>query len=394
MTNKYEKTRKSEKPVTRRRDLDFPLSEYRDRVKRIQGKMKDRELDACIVLTPEIIHYICGYDSAWTSHVGEMSGIFIPCEGEPVLLVRSLESKTARKQSTKNPRVYGDAEGPWGIITEIMTKFKATKGAIGIEEKVITLRRYNRLKETFPQAKLMNADGLIEGVMADCSKKEIEYTRKAGAIAQAGFDQAINSIHEGVFLYEITGQVELAMYRAGMTEQTIYGPYILNCVWAGPDGGAMHETDMTKKVQRGDLVTPEVWGNFKHYVAGAQGTVYVGNRPPAYIVDAYKVLSDMYVAVREAMKPGEVIENAWKAGSKVYRKVYGSDYYRMFGRQKGAGPLAVLGKGVKDVFKPGAAFTVQPQVNDPILMTVAATIMVTDSGHEELTKPLLELMMV
>ena len=181
-----------------------------------------------------------------------------------------------------------------------------------------------------------------------------------------------------------------------MTEQILLtGMYILNCVWAGPDGGAMHETDVTKKIQKGNLVSPEIWGTYKHFVGGAQGTVYVGEKPPSNITDIYKVLSEMYLAVKESMKPGVAVGEVWEAGSKVYRSAYGVDYYRMLGPQMGGACfIGRLGKGVKEPLKPGATYLVQPQVNDPLLITVAASIMVTEDGCEEITKPLLKLMTV
>ena len=156
----------------------------------------------------------------------------------------------------------------------------------------------------------------------------------------------------------------------------------------------MHETDVTRKLQMHDLVTPEIWGNYKHYVAGAQGTVFIGRTPPSNIADTYKLISEMYMAIRDAMKPGVTCEEAWEAGSRVYRAAYGIDYYRMFGRQRGAGGLGRIAKGVTEPLRLGATYLIQPQVNDPLLITVAASIMITKSGREEITKPLLELLTV
>ncbi len=371
--------------------LDFPLQEYESRVKRIQNKMGEKGLDTFIVLGPENIHYVCGYDGAWTAPVGELSGVVIPREGEPRLMVRSLESKTAKKQATKNPRTYIDGEGPWKAFREIMDENKATKGTVGVEENIITLRRFNRLKENLPEAKIVSVVGLVESVMAEPSRLEIEFTKKAGEITKVGFKKAIEATKEGAPLYEVAAQAETAMFRAGMTEQRVSGSYILSVVWGGPDGGAMHETDVTRKIQKGDLVSPEIWGNYKHYIGASQGTVFVGKKPPSKIADVYKVLAEMYVAVREAIKPGVSVGEAWDAGSKVYRAAYGVDYYRMLGPQVGAGFVGRLDRGVKDPLRPGATYLVQPQVNDPLLITVAASLMVTEKGCEEITTPLLEL---
>ena len=46
-------------------------------------------------------------------------------------------------------------------------------------------------------------------------------------------------------------------------------------------------------------------------------------------------------------------------------------------------------KGRKDVLNPGVALLVQTLVDDPVLLTCASTVMVTESGYEELTQPVL-----
>lgn len=372
-------------------ELDFTIAEYNKRIENIRAKMAEKGLDAFIVLGAENIHYVCGYDGGWTAPIGEFSGVIIPMKKDPTILVRSLESKTVKKQSLKDQQVYIDGEGPWKKLKGILEAAKVAKGKIGVEDNKITLRRLNGLKNTVPQAEIIGVAGLVESVMAVPSKKELQYTRKAGEITQVGYEKAVNTIKVGVPYSEIIAQSNLAMYRAGMTEQMVSGLYILNCVWGGPTGGAMHETDVTMKVAIGDLITPEIWGTYKHYVAANQCTVYVGKRPKKEFVDLYNVLAEMYVATREAMKPGNTVGEAWEAGSKIYKKHYGVDYYRMLGPQMGAGFVGRLDKGVKLPLCPGAAYICQPQVNDPLLMCVAATIMITEKGNEEITQPLLEL---
>ena len=50
-----------------------------------------------------------------------------------------------------------------------------------------------------------------------------------------------------------------------------------------------------------------------------------------------------------------------------------------------------LVNGRQDILKPGVALLVQTLVDDPVLLTCASTVMVTERGCEELTSPLLQL---
>jgi len=373
--------------------LDFPIQEYQDRITRIREKMKEKGLDALIVLGPENIHYVSGFECAWTAPLGEFSGVVIPLDGEPRLIVRSLESKTIKKHWMKKSRIYDDWKGPWQVLKEILTECNTARGTIGVEENIITVKKLNGLKETIPEAKIVSATGLVESLMAQPSKLEIKFTRKSGEIVQAGLDKAIETIRKGTPYYEIINKATEAMYEAGMTEQLLFGKYILVCVWGGHDGGELHETNVTRTIQEGDIVTTELWGTYKHYVSGAMASVYVGKNPPASITDTYKVLSEMYLKIKETMKPGVSVGEVWQAANAIYQAAYGVDYFRVLGLQQGVGFVGRLDRG-QDILRPGMTYLVQPEVTDPLFICVCASLMVTEEGCEEVTRPLLELVTV
>ena len=374
-------------------ELDFPVQEYQDRIRRIREKMSKQGLDAIMVLGPENMHYVSGYDCAWTASLGEFSCVVIPMNEGPRLVVRSLESKTVKKHWMTRSGMYADWEGPWRVLKEVLSDCGVVGGRIGVEENIITVKRLKGLKETVPKAEIVSATGLVESVMAHPSGMEIEFTRKSGEIVQKGLEKAIETIKESTPYYEVITEATEAMYRAGMTEQLLFGKYILTCVWGGPDGGELHETNVTRKIQRGDLVTPELWGTYKHYASGAMGTVYVGEEPPSNVSETYKVLSEMYLRIKEMMKPGVAVGEVWQEANQVYRNAYGVDYFRVMGLQQGVGLVGRLDRG-GDVLQPGMTYLVQPEVTDPLFICVCASLMITDDGCEEITRPLLELMTV
>ena len=371
-------------------ELDFPVHEYQNRIKRIQEKINEKGLDALLLLDAEAIHYASGFDCAWTSFVGEFSGVVIPADGEPRLITRSLESKTVKQGWMKKTRMYADWEGPWKMLKEILEESGVTGGMIGVQENIITVRKLNGLKRIMPEAKIVNADGLVENVMTQPSELEIEFTRKAAKTAQAGLDKAMATIREGIPLFEVINKGTEAMYAAGMTEQQMLGNYTLSVVWGGPDGGAPHETDVTRIIQKGDIVTPQFRGAYKHYVGGATGSVYVGNQPPSSVTDAFKVAREMYLEARKAMKPGATVGEVWQAANKIHHKAYGVNYNRILGARQGVAFLKGLGT-YEEMLNPGVTFLVMPLLSDPLCICVGASLMVTPEGCEEITRPRLEL---
>ena len=156
----------------------------------------------------------------------------------------------------------------------------------------------------------------------------------------------------------------------------------------------MHHTSSAHRIKKGDLVTIEVWASYNHYVAGAQVSIYIGDSPPVDIVNPYKMLADMYIAGRDAIKPGVKSGEPWDAANKVYRASQGADYFRVVAYSTGLNWGTIrLGKGGQDILTPGQSFLLQMFVGIPACLTCTSTVIVTETGCEEVTVPAIELIM-
>jgi Xaa-Pro aminopeptidase len=216
----------------------------------------------------------------------------------------------------------------------------------------------------------------------------VAYFKKAAAATNIGFSRGLQVIKPGVFAYQVIGEMQNVMYQAGQSDVEVNKMWI----WSGPQGGLMHDTDVTRKMESKDLATLEVWGTECQYLAGAQGTVYFGDTPPKGFSENQKLVADMYLAAKDALKPGAISGDVYRAANKVYRARKGIDYWRRVGANMGLtfGPMDMGMKG-KDVIQPWTPFILQLVEVEPALVTCCSTVLVTDKGVEELTPPLLEL---
>ncbi len=369
--------------------LPFTPQEYEERVEKIRQRMSQRGLDALIVTGAYNMYYVSGYRPAvLASQLTPLMAVVIPAKGEPRLIARSLESEAAKLQWTKNRVLFMDHADPFKLLAEVLQENKIEGGKLGVEEGNLTVQRLNRMKRALPNAEFEDASGIVEGVSASPSKTEIDYMRKAAPITNAGFQRGIESVKEGVYAYEVVAEIHNAMYKAGQTD------FALSSVdlWSGPAGGELHTTCITQKIEKGDLVTIEVAGVYNVYRVTCQGTIYVGDSPPASIADTYRMVTDMYQAARDAIKPGAKAGDVYDAANKVYRPIRGEDYFRRVGGSAGLRYFAVdLIKGNQAPLNPGVALLVQALVDKPALITNAGTVLVTETGYEDLTMWLPEL---
>ncbi len=300
-------------------------------------------------------------------------------------MTRALEREIARLQWTETPSLYMDHENPYEVLRRILEETGNADKTIGIEERFLKVSQLKKIQSHLPSARLVDASGLIESVAATPSPAESYCLRNAARITNIGFRTGIEALGDGVYPYEVIGKIHDAMYQAGQRDFDMS----LVCVWSGPQGGRMHDTATTEMIKTGDIVTVEVWGVDNHYKAGAQASIYVGKNPPAKIVEAYNLNAAMHANAVKTVRAGKTAGEIFDAVNLIYRPARGTDYYRRCGGSMGLTVFTVdLVNGRSDVLKPGVALLIQTLLDNPVLLTCASTVMVTEQGCEELTSPI------
>jgi Xaa-Pro dipeptidase len=368
--------------------IDFSNEEYQQRLEKVREHMAEAGLDAIILTRPQNIFYLNAYRAAILNWTSVIVPLVVPLKGDLCFMTRILETDLSRLQLAKKVRNYMDHEDPFQILYDILKENGITSGNIGLEEAYLNVKQFGRIKELLPHATFKDVSGFVDIIRMNLSKNEVEYFKRAAEITNIGFQSALNTISEGVYLFEIIGEIHKAMYKAGQTDVEISKVWL----WCGPSGGFMHDTDTTHQIARNDLATIEVWGTCNQYFAGAQGSVYIGGTPSPDINDSYKLVAEMYQAARDAIRPGAFAGEVYEAANKVYRSATGENYWRRIGTNMGLtfGPIDV-GIHSRHILQPWTPFIIQPLLVSPVLITCCSTLLLTDTGVEELTPPLLEL---
>jgi Xaa-Pro aminopeptidase len=368
--------------------LPFSKEEYGKRLEKITQRITEEGLEAIILTRAQNINWVAGYRAAVMNWTLPLLPLIITKEGEMRFITRVIESATADTQLAPNPRKYKDHEDPYAILAELVKECGVEAGAIGVEEAFMTVFQLHLMKKALPKAQFKNASWLVENIRITLTEQEVAYFRRAAEITNIGFQKGLDLIRAGMYPYEVIGEMQKAMYQAGQSDVEVPKMWI----WSGPKGGYMHDTAVNRPINEGDLATIEVWGTDCHYLAGAQGTVFLGEKPGAEILDEHKLVCEMYLAAKGALKPGTISGDTYRAANKVYHSLKGEDYWRRVGANMGLtfGPVD-MGMTGSHVIEPWTPFILQIVEVEPALVTCCSTLMVTESGCEELTPPLLEL---
>src|SRR4030043_382493 len=113
-------------------NLIFSREEFQRRVSAVQAGMTKTGLDVLFLFSPEHIFYLSGYQ---TFGYFSYQALIVPVKGEPVLVLRFLETFLARLYSWVNQVVpWDDHEDPIAVTVQAVKERGLAKARIGVED--------------------------------------------------------------------------------------------------------------------------------------------------------------------------------------------------------------------------------------------------------------------
>src|SRR5262249_46919066 len=169
------------------RDLAFPVAEYRQRLAVLHEGMAARGLDAALVLGPENLFHLTGFETIGYSAFQRAA---VPAGADPRLLVRELERGAARRLSwmeTESDTIQDGAD-PIDSVVALLQRLGLATGRLGIDRSswFLTANQYLALTERLPDATVVDGSGPAERARRVQSPLEVECIRRAARHTEAG----------------------------------------------------------------------------------------------------------------------------------------------------------------------------------------------------------------
>lgn len=300
----------------------FPPAEYEVRLRHLRQRMAARQLDACLISTPENIYYLAGL-----SHQGYFAYhlLIVPLEGALTLITRAMERVTITNQMPHARFVgYGDSDDPVAVTNRVLSEDGLTDKRLGLEKSTLFLlpRIAEGLTASLPQATWQDISGLADELRLVKSERELAYMRQAAAVSDAMMQAALDTARAGVSEREVAAEVHRAMILAG-GEYPGFGPFIRST----PRLGEEHTTWNNRLLQSGDALFVELAGCVARYHAPMGRLIFIDAAPPASR-QMETVCLEAFQAVVQAIRPGVTasqVYGAWQgrvdaAGLPHYRR--------------------------------------------------------------------------
>lgn len=367
----------------------FEKAEFDRRVSRLRESMAGKGLDLLLTSGPENIFYLTGQQ---TPGYYMFQCLGIPAQGEPFLILRSLESMNARLKSVLTDiEGYADDAHPTAAVAASLKArgWSGKRVAIDRNSWFLTVNLYERLVQEF--GPLLDGSGLVEPLRRIKSAAELEQIERAAAANDAGMQAGLDATRMGASENDIAADIMAAAIRAG-SEYLGMDPFVTS----GPRGGVPHTTWRRRVIENFDLVALETCACYNRYHAALFRTVAIG-KIPVEAEDMYKVCREGLDAAIEKLRPGNTcadVHNACQAVvdrhgyTAAYRKRTGYSIGISFSPDWGEGNILSLFHDVAVPLEPGMVFHVPAALRSYGKFTVAVseTVVVTKGAAKTLSR--------
>ncbi len=378
--------------------LHFSEQELSGRRRAACDAMAARGLDGLLMFRQESMYYLTGYD---TFGYVFFQCLYLGADGAQTLLTRSADLRQARHTSTiEDVRVWMDAPdaNPPDDLRAILDEHGCRGKKLGVEYEAygLTARNGKRLDAALDGfCALEDASMLVTELRVVKSPEEIEYVRKAAELADDAWDVALKTVkpgdHDGVVL----GHMQNAVFQGG-------GEYSGNefICGSGRDALLCRSHAGRRVIEAKDQITLEWAGSYMHYHAAMMRTICIGGADGRQR-RMHAVALEALEAVRDAVKPGNTFGDGFDAHARVMDAA-GMRAHRLnaCGYSLGATfapswmDWPMMHHGNPAPFLAGQVVFCHMILMDSDseqAMTLGETVLVTEIGHERLSRSGLEL---
>ncbi len=365
----------------------FSRAEYERRVRAVQCEMERREIDVLLCHHFPNVCYLTGMESVlWRKYFL----CVVPRDGDPTLVAESFELPNAKYSVWWEDLVGFDLDADPIDVTRSLLQVRGLDTLrIGYERSYLTVPLYDSLVAALPNATLIDATDLVDGIKVIKSPVEIEHLKRAAAITDAGMSAALAQVCNGATDQQVAAAAYTALISGG-SEYMALDPIIT----VGPRSGIPHSTHRRATIAQGDTVLVELGANIHRYTAALFRTAVVGMPTPEIERMANATVRSLNRVIA-GMVPGAVADDVARAADEVWREETGEYlWHGIYAYSLGIGfpidwndCLALIERGSTLILQPGMVFHCTTSLRKPNYAATAfsETVLVTEHGPEVLT---------
>ncbi len=377
--------------------MNFPRAEFEQRYARLRDELTRIDADALLVTSEANFNYFTGYIAAhpWVSFSRNLIAL-LPREQPPALIVPASLAREARAESWIEQIYPAEAIGEAPVATLVaalgdLGLHDARIGSeLGHEQRLgISPCDFQRLQETLPEARFVDAAPAIWAVRMRKSPAEIACLRDACRVTDAAFAHLFAELRPEMTERDMARRLGQLLLAAGADR--------IDWIMMTSGRGQYHRTfgvPRDRRLERGDMVWFDVSAVVNGYKADFDRAAVLGGPTPEQVMVQETVHAATMAGIA-AIQPGAPVrgvvvavnENLASAGFTPFES---GRIGHGLGLQSTEPPDISLADAT--ILDEGMVITVEPAlVLDHGIYQVEQNVAVTGTGHEILSRSSWEL---
>ncbi|MHB8106439.1 MAG: M24 family metallopeptidase [Candidatus Cryosericum sp.] len=347
---------------------------YGARIRRLQERMADANVDAFFTLAAPSMRYLTGF-------TGEEGYLLALHDGMHLVLDGRFTTQAQEECPWLDVILYA------GHFSRSIADLLAASHShwLGFERERVSFVQAEQMRAAFPSVTMVPTENVVEGMRSVKDSSELDKMRAAGHVADKAFNAMIHQLKAGMTENDVAALLEYEMRKAGAQ-----GTSFSTIVGSGARGALPHGIASSKVIQKGEVIVIDFGVNCDGYMSDCTRTVALGEQP-ADVLDVYAKLRAAQQLGLDCIKAGV---SSRSIDSAVRDKLGESGLAQYFTHGLGHGvgleihEAPRLSQGTDTVLEPGQVVTCEPGVYLPgrYGMRIEDSVIVTATGFESLTE--------
>ena len=380
--------------------FSIPAGEIQDRLSRFQKELQDNHMDGALVVQRVDLIYFAG--------TAQNSVLYVPAQGEPLLLVKKFMPRARQETPLKNIRPLASTRDIPKHLTDVYGRLPKV---LGFELDVMPVNEFRYYESMFPSQTHQDASPSILRVRMIKSAWEIEQMQHTAEITRRTFEFMRRHIAPGLTEMEFAGLFEAYARKLGHGGQLRVRNYQTEGyswhVLSGTSGGMIGVLDSPASGEGTSLAFP-CGAGYKKLNAGEpvmvdfasvmnghhldETRMFAIDTMPDEAMKACEAALKIHQDALKTIRPGMTAHDLYTRTVEIAASMgYRDNYLGIPGHQvsfvgHGIGlemvELPLIAKGKHTVLAPGMTFALEPKLvfENRFIAGIESVFLVTENG--------------
>jgi Xaa-Pro aminopeptidase len=269
-------------------------------ITRLQKLLIADGLDAVVTMSPENVTYVTGFVVPSQSLMRwRHAACIVTADGRISMVAIDMEATTVKAHAgIDDLRIYREfSDDPMDKLAEALKDLKLDRGKLGIEMEFLPAKDFATLQRNLPNVKWVGADAMLNKARQVKTPGELFLLRSLSKLTDQAIGDTLRQARVGMTEMELAGLLLTKLFAGGAES------YKLMIIASGERSQFPNVGPTERKLNHGDIIRMEIFGQKNGYLTGVCRTAVVGDATP----EQYKIWSNLIECkylVMDLIKPG------------------------------------------------------------------------------------------